>query len=249
MPIQLPPHGSTFVVFRKAETNLPSLRLVAAADLPGPRAARVDAWDGRRARLTMFTPGRYQITTEDGRRAESPAAALPKPRRVQGPWTVTFTPGRGAPASTTFDRLTSWTEHADTGIRYFSGNGTYRCSFDLPEAWLASDRRVFLDLGDLWAVGDVSLNGKPLGVLWSPPFFLDLTEAAAVGQNTLVVEISNTWANRLVGDAIAPSEKRFTRTNVLHNNGKRWKDTALLRSGLFGPVHLVSAATVTVEPR
>ena len=120
--------------------------------------------------------------------------------------------------------------------------------FELPANWLAADRRVLLDLGDLWCISEVVLNGHALGVLWRPPYVVDVTSAAVAGRNELVIQIANTWSNRLVGDADLPPNERFTRTNVLQTNGRRWSDTPLLRSGLFGPVRLLPGKLLSAEP-
>jgi hypothetical protein len=249
LPVQLAPHGSVFVVFRKMETPLPPLVLEGPGDPVGLGAARVDAWDGRRARLTVFRPGRYRMGAEGGRSAELQVPDMPEPLELEGPWEVRFPGGMGAPSSILFDRLISWTEHPDAGIRYHSGIAEYRRELEVPEGWLAEGRQVWLDLGDLWSVAEVHLNGRSLGVLWKPPFVLEITPAAAPGLNTLVVEIANTWSNRLVGDARLPKEKRFTRTNVLSSDGRAWKDVPLIRCGLLGPVRLVPARVVDAEPR
>jgi hypothetical protein len=173
-----------------------------------------------------------------------PAArtALPKPPTIRdtlaldGSWTVNFEPGRGAPASIVLPSLTSWTAHADPGVKYFSGTATYRKQFALPSGWRGG--RVQLDLGKLWAIGEVRLNGKPLGIVWTPPFAVDCTSAIRDGVNDLEVEITNTWFNRLVGDAKGPSERRITRTNTPTSSGKPWNALEPVDSGLFGPVRL-----------
>jgi hypothetical protein len=78
------------------------------------------------------------------------------------------------------------------------------------------------------------LNGKPLGILWKPPYTCDVTGLVRSGKNELKVEITNLWANRLVGDANLPREKRVTRiTQQVPIDGPH-------DSGLFGPVQLRS---------
>src|SRR5208283_5971684 len=44
---------------------------------------------------------------------------------MDGPWNVSFQPGRGAPESITLDKLVSWPASTDAGVKYFSGAGTY----------------------------------------------------------------------------------------------------------------------------
>ena len=52
-------------------------------------------------------------------------ASLPEATEVAGPWEVAFPPQGGAPEKTTFDQLVSWPQHADPGVKYFSGVATY----------------------------------------------------------------------------------------------------------------------------
>ena len=44
---------------------------------------------------------------------------------IVGPWTVRFPPNRGAPETITLGSLQSWSDHADTGVKYFSGTAVY----------------------------------------------------------------------------------------------------------------------------
>ncbi len=61
--------------------------------------------------------------------------------------------------------------------RFFSGTERYHKSFVLPAGWKSDGRQIDLDLGNLWVIGQVWLNGKPLGVLWTPPFRADCADA------------------------------------------------------------------------
>lgn len=251
VPLELPPHGSTFVVFRRpAEAaHVASLQTPAGDDastedalLPSPR---VLGSDRNGARLRVFRPGTYAIENVHGRRAsvEVASSSVPAPKRLSGPWPVHFQSERGAPEAVELPRLTSWTDHEHQGVRFFAGIAQYEKQFDLPAGWLDAGREVHLDLGDLWAVGRVKLNGRDQGVLWKPPYRLNVTDALREGSNRLVVEIANTWSNRLAGDARTDGQD-FGRTNVTHTHGKAWKEVDLIPSGLFGPVRLLPAATV-----
>jgi len=73
---------------------------------------------------------------------------------------------------------------------------------------------VELDLGAVQQVARVTLNGRELGILWKPPYSIDITGAVRAGKNTLVVEVANTWTNRLTGDAFLPPEQRYARSNM-----------------------------------
>jgi hypothetical protein len=99
---------------------------------------------------------------------------------------------------------------------------------------LVGGRRLELDLGQLRNVADATLNGKPLGIVWKPPYSYDVTGLVQTGKNELKIEIVNLWANRLVGDSKLPREKRVTRiTQKVPIGGPH-------ESGLLGPVQLRS---------
>jgi len=155
------------------------------------------------------------------------------PHEITGPWEVRFPPNRGAPESCTFEKLVSWTEMPDDGIKYFSGTATYLKSFEVSEAWLKGGSRIELSLGEIRNVAEVTVNGKPLGILWKPPYRVDVTGLLKPGKNELKIDITNLWANRIAGDEKLPREKRVTRiTQKLPVPGSH-------PSGLFGPVQLL----------
>ena len=52
-------------------------------------------------------------------------ASIPEPVELAGPWNLRFPPGAGAPEQVTLERLISWSEHGDPGVKYFSGTATY----------------------------------------------------------------------------------------------------------------------------
>ncbi len=163
---------------------------------------------------------------------------------IGGPWEVRFAPGWGAPALKTFPELISWTESEDKGVKYFSGIASYHNEFDVTADRLAPDRRIVLDLGEVRFVAEVYVNGQSQGILWKPPYQVDITDAVRPGANALVVEVANTWSNRLVGDARSPEGPTFCRTNIDKSLTWEvpWKDTPLLDSGLFGPVRLTECS-------
>jgi len=152
---------------------------------------------------------------------------------LDGPWTVTFQPNRGAPAQVTFDKLVSWTENADPGVKYFSGMATYSKTVQAPAAWLKPGAEIWLDLGDVKDIAEASVNGGPVAAAWRKPFRVNLTGALKPGANTLEVKVANVWVNRMIGDQ-QPGAQKITSTQSYR------ADSPLLTSGLLGPVKLVS---------
>jgi hypothetical protein len=240
VPLQLAPSGSLFVVFRKSVSR----PYLASLD-PGINATKVTE---KEVRVTAFENGSYKMKTSDGRTMEIEINRIPSPLRLTGPWKVYFGAGWGAPESAIFSELKSWTEHENPGIRNFSGTANYKNNFRIPRQWFAKGRKIYLDLGNLWSLGEVTLNGRSLGILWKPPYRIEITKAARPGQNRLEIEITNTWANRLVGDAKLPPNQRFCRTNITYSGtpAVAWKDIPLRQSGLLGPVQLVPAVEKTI---
>jgi hypothetical protein len=152
---------------------------------------------------------------------------------LAGPWTVSFDPRWGGPASARFDKLQSWTTRPEDGIKYYSGTATYRKTFDLPAALRGTGARVALDLGEVKYAAQVRLNGQNLGPLWTPPFRVDITSVVKPTDNVLEIDVANLWPNRIIGDARLPPERRYTHTNITYK-----ADTPLWPSGLLGPVKL-----------
>jgi hypothetical protein len=155
---------------------------------------------------------------------------------IRGPWQLAFDPAWGGPAAVEFPELTDWTQSPTEGIRYYSGKAVYTKTFDFA-GW--SDNRSYrIELGRVADAGiaAVELNGKDLGIVWTPPFRADITGALKPGENRLKITVVNNWLNRLVGDRGKPQAQRFTRTNI-----KIRDDWKLQESGLMGPVRILSA--------
>ncbi|MHC4297830.1 MAG: glycosyl hydrolase [Planctomycetota bacterium] len=178
------------------------------------------------------TPGKTSVQSLDAKNRRTTSVA--------GPWQVLFPSGRGAPRSIEMDRLRSWTEHRNPGVRFYSGVARYKTEINISERMLRGDSPLILDLGDMWLLGEVFLNGRSLGILWKPPYEVDIKPFAKAGPNTLEIEVANTWANRLIGDAVQTGGKRYAKTNVTGSGTvrKQWKDMTPRRCGLFGPVTL-----------
>jgi len=244
VPLHLPPAGSIFVVFSEKDDGDHVISIEGDSDSIELLSDRNDG-----VKLRAWKNGSYVLKTARGRRARTEVDDIPAPQEIEGPWEIRFPAGWGAPASRVFDKLISWTDDSEDGVKYFSGIASYYKEFDLSEDQLQSDRRIYLDLGRVRFIGDVYLNGRNLGILWQPPFRMDITWAAKPGTNKLVVEVANTWSNRLVGDAHSPEGQKYCRTNMTNSLTfeRPWKDTPLLESGLLGPVRLVSAKELTFD--
>ncbi len=204
--------------------------------------------------------GTVELRTADGKTIHAATGDLPGPEEISGEWNLSFPPNWGAPASVVLPQLISWSDSVDDGVRYFSGTATYEKDIEISSDRLASERELWLDLGLVKNFAEVSVNGQDFGVLWKPPFRVNITGAAKPGTNHLIIKVTNLWPNRLIGDEQLPPDRewdgnqlkawpqwlldgkpsptgRFTFTTWHH-----WhKDSKLLESGLIGPVILRSA--------
>jgi len=152
---------------------------------------------------------------------------------LEGPWNVTFQPGRGAPAQAQFDTLASWSTKDNPGIKFFSGTASYHTTLDAPAAWFGDRRTLELDLGAVSKVAQVLVNGHDLGILWKVPYRIDVTAALHSGANQIEIRVTNLWVNRLIGDRQpGATAVAFTTFNPYQ------ADSPLLESGLLGPVTL-----------
>jgi hypothetical protein len=177
------------------------------------------------------------------RKPASSARAVPTPTEkpllvVEGPWDVRFQSGRGAPDRLSLERLASWHDSSDAGVKYFSGTATYSKTVDAQPAWFASGARLWLDLGDVQNLAEVSVNETPLGVVWKRPFRVEITRAAKPGANSIEVKVTNLWVNRMIGDRQPGAATQYTFTRPAFYKA----DSPLLPSGLLGPVRLVQAS-------
>lgn len=167
-----------------------------------------------------------------------PAIAETKVGDVSGPWTIAFKPDMGAPPSITIDQLASWSDNSDAGVKYYSGIGTYTKTIQAPADWFVKGAHLYLDLGDVKNLAEVTINGKDLGVVWHTPYRVDVTGALKPGANELSIKVVNAWVNRLIGDQ-QPGATKYTYADVTP-----YKATSpLLPSGLLGPVTVVRAET------
>jgi hypothetical protein len=165
-------------------------------------------------------------------------ANFPEPETVAEiatPWTVAFESDsikRGPSEPVTFANLQSWSQSDDARIRYFSGAAVYANTFTL-DAKPAG--KLYIDLGKVCVMAKVKINGQYVGGAWTPPYRVNITDAATVGKNTVEVEVVSTWINRFIGESFLPAEQRLVKHRL-----DRWQPASTLHeAGLLGPVRVV----------
>lgn len=159
---------------------------------------------------------------------------FPDAKQVLGlskPWTVSFDASkRGPDAPVVFNELIDWSKHTDDRIRNYSGTAVYKTSFTYNAA--SKGETIYLNLGAIKVMAKVKLNGKDVGSVWTAPWQVDISSAVTGGENSLEIEVVNTWINRLIGDSKLPQNERKTWSNINPYNPQSPYDP----SGLMGPV-------------
>jgi hypothetical protein len=189
---------------------------------------------------------------------------------ISHPWFVKFDTVWGGPSKPVlFSKLEDWTTSPEPGIKYFSGTAVYNTSFDFPvSANKNKSANYFLDLGVIKHVARVILNHKDLGILWTAPWKIMIPGNLLLSKNNeLQIEVTNVWANRLIGDEQQPSDCEWMPGQYFYDSGKylkefpdwflkkqprpskgrycftTWnyftKDSPLVSSGLIGPVRII----------
>ncbi len=220
------------------------------------------------AMLKAWVPGEYELIYSDGKRHSVQVATTPEPVDLSTDWDLQCPAGWG-PRKVHLDQLISWPEHSDPELKYFSGTATYRKQFDVPTDRLGDQHAVNLDLGDVQLFAEVVLNGKDLGILWKPPYQLDVSGLLKAHDNQLEIRVTNLWVNRMIGDEQYPALDQKKSGELLIDAIPRWlkdetprpetprktfttcrfytKDSPLVDSGLLGPVELRFAVKKTVS--
>ncbi|MGJ8691800.1 MAG: glycosyl hydrolase [Thalassotalea sp.] len=253
----LDPSGSVFVVFPKTKTTIDPIKSIR----PNKRTSLFV--DNGAIKAHVYNKGNYQVETQSGKKQQFSVGKLPEVVAIANPWTLSF-PKQFSykdhlPKPQILNQLSSWSENSDKNVRHFSGTGIYTSSFNLPEHQSA-EHKTLLDLGDVQQIAEVKVNGVDFGILWKPPFQVDITKALKQGTNQLEVKVTNVWVNRLIGDAAYPDYLKRTADGTVVEwpqwmlNGEEVpktgrttfttympykKNKKLLASGLIGPVRLI----------
>ena len=214
LPLRLSEFGSVFVVFppEKIEVTDRILKITHNGKLLANDIGSKISLSRRNGKFESLisVSGQYTIQTSGNRRFKIELSKLPEPIKVSGPWEVRFAPNWGAPPRVQFPELTSWSDHNDSGIRYFSGKATYHKKITIPSEMIQNDRLIYLNLGEVEVMAIVKLNGKELGILWKKPYRIDITTAAQAGENSLEITVVNLWPNRLIGDEFLPEDRNWS---------------------------------------
>jgi hypothetical protein len=244
IPLRFEPAGSMFIVFKKG--NAKASERIVSVKRDGQELVKMSETDAISATgdVSQVPPldlvnreiaqnGTYEIKTADGKSRQVAVTDLPAPLEIKGPWELKFAPGWGAPEKIVLDDLVSWSEHSDSGVRFFSGSATYQKAFSLPSEVRSQksevsksnsdlrplipdlSSRLYLDLGKVAVMAEVKLNGKNLGILWKAPYRVDITDAVKAGENVLEIRVVNLPVNRMIGDEFLPEDSERNKNGTL----------------------------------
>ncbi|MEQ8878933.1 MAG: glycosyl hydrolase, partial [Cyclobacteriaceae bacterium] len=237
MPLSLPPFGAQFVVFKPGDQK-PIYSGIDNGGMYPPRLSYTK--DG----VLILDEGKVAMIKGD---QPFTVANEIKIQPIDGAWEVNFSEEWGAPEKVVLGELKSWTDFEEEGIKYYSGTARYKTIIHYEiNSSVAENQSVLLDLGEVSKIGEVWLNGEPLGICWTKPFQFDVTEYIKPGDNVLEIEVANTWSNRMVGDRLTEG-KGYTYSNIQVTSLKGldkirfpWAEVPLIESGLLGPVKLIT---------
>jgi hypothetical protein len=231
-------HAETLDPFTGAVTGLPD---------PGNIALDLEPYDSR---LIFFSDAAMSANPQPESR-ETVRTDLSRQ------WTVTF--GETG-ISLDMDRLESWSGDART--KFYSGQATYRKSFDLPAQSLPREAKYILDFGPgiaenlpspagknnmraylegpIREAAQVYLNDSLAGVVWHPPYRLDVTRFLRQGTNDLRIVVGNTAINSLAGQPLPDYRLLWDRYGMLFVP-QDMQNLSPLPSGILGPVALIES--------
>ena len=147
-------------------------------------------------------------------------------------WTLSFDPAkRGPEKPVKTDVLFDLSTHDDFNIKHYSGTVTYNTSFSLDKQ---PEKDMYISFTDISAMAKVKINGKYAGGVWTLPYRINITDYVTKGENTVEVEVTTTWVNRIIGDLKLPEDQRKTWITAQPWNA----NSPLHKSGLIGPANI-----------
>ena len=178
---------------------------------------------------------------------------------LNNPWKVEFPEWSKAPKELMLPKLMSLHKCADFNVKHFSGTATYLNTIQVSKKELKKNKQIWLDLGRVENIAEVTVNEHKVGLLWKAPFRIDISQQLKPGENQLKVEVTNLWPNRMIGDEYLPDEFDYDEygrirklpqwfynqeprkgEKVLFSTWKHYnKKEPLLESGLLGPVRIL----------
>jgi len=228
--------GSLFVVFNSGRLDLKTPASIQS------QLSKLLEPKGCNTKVSVHTP--MAIPLEWTRRANGSYVKWSgQSLSLKGTWKVRLQSpfDREKPHTFEMSQLQNLARSEVERIKYHSGTATYTLTFKCATDWLRNADEVVLDLGNVYNIADVIMNGKQLAYgLWAPPFRVNVKDALRAEDNLLTVKVTNAWCNRLLADARLKPEERRTWSTVYPTGEPR-------PAGLLGPIRLL-VGTDYIEP-
>ena len=134
----------------------------------------------------------------------------------------------------------------DLRIKYYSGRVTYRTEAELPDGFVRPGCRVLLAIPAFGSTAQVTINGHTLETVWDPAAMTDISAWVRPGKNDLVIQVTNPWRNRIIGDLndVPSTEQHWTTSPLQQKNTPPrqiiHKYTRLYPAGISQPITIYS---------
>ncbi len=263
--LDLAPYESIFIIFGKAFKKQKHLTSFKYNSVPISLAANSKLYNtsfcpADQPVLTVSQAGNYELVFSDGSgeniEINDSLCSFP----IKSRWKISFEANKGIEKdfSILTDTLFSLTKHDNPDVKHFSGTARYETTFDFDNNPVDKEYLYYLDLGKVDNIARVELNGKDAGLAWTSPFVVDITNALMHGENRLVIEVTNTWNNRIVRDMEFPLEERvsyfmhyeeFRNANDDNHVLKNAVSKNLFDAGLSGPCSIKSCRLISINSK
>jgi len=149
-------------------------------------------------------------------------------------WEIYFDSSLGGPSlPLKTETLSDISKNENPAVKYYSGSMRYQNTFRVNDVTKTS-----IGFAEIHDIATVYVNGIDCGTIWTPPYVLDISKAVRKGNNSIEIVVSNTWHNRLLGDAAKPTSERVTYTTYPFDFSKN----KLQPAGIIGEVKINQVA-------
>ncbi len=142
---------------------------------------------------------------------------------IKTDWTCIFQHVENNSFSRTFDRLIDLRDSSDKMLQTFAGTIIYTAEFESNNS-----KNVMLDLGKVYDVSEITLNGKRLGVRWWGNHTYDVSGVIQNGKNKIEIKVTTVLFNYMKSLNNNRTARKWTYTNET------------VSTGLVGPIRLYS---------
>jgi hypothetical protein len=228
LPITLPAHATTALLFRRNET--PPLHILSTS-------AEDALYDGDCPVIRDTRGGPQTVTLSNDKTLTLNLSKIPSPLEING-WRLNvgeISPGGNITHNLDLASLIDWRLIPE--LKDAVGRATYTAAVAVPESWLTSDRDVLLDVGAVEGAMQVFVNNTLVTQQTTPGGRWSVRKLLKPGENHLSVRLDTTLLNRM---------------EALKNTGDPRYQTGptplvTAPSGLLGPVRLIPAGRGNVK--